>query len=154
MAHFRNPVHWQFRMRGYKLAMASTGDTFKFLFEHRYAVAGRPFGITEARTAITVGDDRLTVRFGPWRVATPLANIESVSMTGPYSFLKTAGPAHLGLTDRGLTFATNSAAGVCLEFARPITGIDPMGVIRHPNLTLTPTDCPGLAAALQRGIDL
>ena len=72
-----------------------------------------------------------------------------MSLTGPYRFVKTAGPARLGITDRGLTFATNSRAGVCLEFAEPITGIDPLGKIKHPNFTLTPSDCAGLAAALR-----
>lgn len=125
---------------------------FPFRFERRYARASRLFGVTEARTGIVVADGRLRVRFGPWHVDTPLANITSVSLTGPYRFAKTAGPARLGITDRGLTFATNSRAGVCLEFAEPITGIDPLGKIRHPNLTLTPADCEGLAAALRAGL--
>ena len=124
--------------------------SFPFLFEHRYAVAGRPFGVTESRTSIHVSGGRLQARFGPWHVDTALSNIVSVAVTGPYAFVKTAGPAHLGFTDRGLTFATNSSAGVCMEFVEPITGIDPFGKIRHPNLTLTPADCAGLAAALQQ----
>jgi hypothetical protein len=128
--------------------VTSVGSNFAFRFERRYLIAGRPFGITPARTAIVVADGRLRCRFGPWRVDTLLANITKASLTGPYAFIKTAGPARLGLTDRGLTFATNSRAGVCLEFAEPITGIDPFGKIRHPNLTLTPADCAGLATAL------
>lgn len=131
--------------------MTTSPAGFPFRFERRYAIAGRPFGVTEGRTGISVADGRLSVRFGPWHVDTPLSNITTVSVTGPYLFVKTAGPAHLGLTDRGLTFATNSRAGVSLEFVEPITGIDPFGVVRHPNLTLTPADCTGLAAALQRG---
>ncbi|HEV7204550.1 MAG TPA: hypothetical protein VGN18_08045 [Jatrophihabitans sp.] len=130
--------------------MSTAGASFPFRFEPRYARAARLFGITEARTAIVVDDQRLRARFGPWHIDTLLANITSVSLTGPYLFVKTAGPARLGITDRGLTFATNSQAGVCLEFAEPITGMDPLGVIRHPNLTLTPVDCAGLAAALRR----
>lgn len=128
--------------------MTTSSASFPFEFERRYAIAARPFGITEARTAIVIADGRLRARFGPWSIDTPLANVTSVSLTGPYLFVKTAGPARLGLTDRGLTFATNSRAGVCVEFAEPITGIDPLGKIRHPNLTLTPADCAGLAAAL------
>lgn len=41
------------------------------------------------------------------------------------------------MTDRGLTFATNGERGLVLSFARPVTGIDPLGLIRHPELTLT-----------------
>lgn len=125
-----------------------TVQEYAFAFEDRYARAGRLFGITPSRARILVGDGRLRVRFGPWHVETELANIRTVAVTGPYAFLKTAGPARLGVTDRGLTFATNSRSGVCLEFHQRITGIDPAGVIKHPNLTLTPEDVSGLAAAL------
>lgn len=128
--------------------MSIADGRFPFLFERRYAVAGRLFGVTQDRTEIRVVDGRLTARFGPWHIDTALTNLRNVSLTGPYAFVKTAGPAHLGFTDRGLTFATNSYAGVCMEFIEPITGIDPLGRIRHPNLTLTPADCSGLAAAL------
>ena len=137
-------------VRGYLRIMIGSVGSFPFRFEHHYAVAGRMFGVTQARTSITVTADRLQARFGPWRVDTLLSNITAVSQTGPFSFLKTAGPARLGLTDRGLTFATNSVAGVCLEFSESIAGIDPLGKIRHPNLTLTPADCTGLAALLGR----
>ena len=126
--------------------------TFPFEFERRYAVAARLFGVTPARTSIVVDDSRLTVRFGPWHVETPLANITGVSITGPYAYVKTAGPAHLSFSDRGLTFATNSRSGVCIELAQPIPGIDPAGLLRHPNSTLTPADPAGLAAALRRDL--
>ena len=69
-------------------------------------------------------------------------------MTGPYSVLRTAGPARLSLGDRGLTFATNNRRGVCLRFRRPVPGIDPLGRIKHPNLTVTVLDCAGLLTAV------
>lgn len=125
-----------------------TRAAFPFAFEDRYVGPARLFGVTPGTTSIVVEAGRLTARFGPWRADTPLTNIASLTLTGPYAFLKTAGPAHLGLTDRGLTFATNSRAGVCLELRESIRGIDPRGWIRHSNLTLTPADCAGLAAAL------
>jgi hypothetical protein len=96
-----------------------------------------------------VGAGRLTARFGPWQVQTALDNIADVSITGPYSFIKTAGPAHLSLADRGLTFATNGDRGVCLAMVGPIRGIDPFGLLRHPNLTLTVADCDGLVDSVQ-----
>lgn len=123
---------------------------FEFGFEPRYRRASRLFGIRPDTAWIEVGDETLTVRFGPWRVATPLANIADVTITGPYAYIKTAGPARLGITDRGLTFATNGRRGVRLQFREPITGMDPWGALRHPNLTLTAADCAGLAAALRR----
>jgi hypothetical protein len=121
---------------------------FAFHFAPLYRLSGLPFGITAHTTGITVTAAELQVRFGPWRVHTPLANISLLRLTGPYAYLKTAGPARLGLTDRGLTFATNSRRGVCLAFHTPITGIEPTGRLRHPNLTLTPADCASLMTAL------
>ncbi len=131
-------------------SMADGPRVFPFRFDPRYRRAAMLFGITEAHTKITVDPDQLQVRFGAWHVRTPLANITSVAITGTYSFLKTAGPPHLSFSDKGLTFATNGDQGVCLEFAAPITGMDPLGLLKHPNLTLTPADCDGLATALRR----
>lgn len=124
--------------------------TFPFAFEDRYRRPALIFGITERTAAVRLTGTRLIVRFGPWLLSTGLANITDASVTGPYHFLKTAGPAHLSLSDTGITFATNSRQGVCLSFAQRVPGIDPFGLIRHPNLTVTVADCSGLAAALSQ----
>ncbi len=75
---------------------------------------------------------------------TPLENVTGVRITGPYHFLKTAGPARLGVTDMSLTFATNGEKGVCISFAKKVWGIDRLGLVRHPNLTVTVADIDGL----------
>jgi hypothetical protein len=115
----------------------SISERFEFDFDERYRRAARPFGITESSAWVTVGPDELEARFGPWRLRTPMRNIVDVSVTGPYAFIKTAGPARLGITDLGLTFATNGRRGVLLRFAKRVRGIDPLGVIRHGELTVT-----------------
>ncbi|MGZ8749066.1 MAG: hypothetical protein ACXWZ2_19240 [Mycobacterium sp.] len=122
---------------------------FEFRFTPPYRVAGLPFGVRPSTCEVRVGDGRLAARFGLWHVQTALANIADVSLTGPYTFVKTAGPAHLSLADKGLTFATNGDRGVCLNMRQAIPGIDPFGVLRHPNLTLTVADCDGLMDAVQ-----
>ncbi len=55
---------------------------------------------------VTIDGEALQPGFGAWRLRTPLANVTAVEITVPCAFVKTAGPAHLGITDRGLTFAT------------------------------------------------
>ncbi len=128
-----------------------TAAIFRFDFEGRYRLPAAVLGIRDGTASVTVSDDdRLDARFGRWSLTTDLANIVSVSVAGPYGYLKTVGPAHLSLSDRGLTFATNSRRGVCLCFAEPVSGIDPFGLIKHPNLTVTVADCAGLAATVQR----
>jgi hypothetical protein len=123
-------------------------QAFTFDFDAGYLRLGRIFGISPDSALVTVADQLLTARFGPWLLRTELSNIAGAAVTGPYSFLKTAGPARLSLGDRGLTFATNGRRGVCISFHRPVPGIDPFGRIHHPNLTVTVVDCAALLAAL------
>src|SRR5690242_5146896 len=99
--------------------------TFSLAFDTAYRVAALAFGVSPRSSGVSVGGGRLDVRFGPWRVTTPLTNIAGVQITGPYSFVKTAGPAHLSFTDRGLTFATNGRRGVCISFREPVPGLEP-----------------------------
>jgi hypothetical protein len=124
-------------------------NTFDFWFTPAYRAAGLCFGITPNTTEAVLTPSDMSVRFGPWRVQTSLDNIEEVAITGPYVFLKTAGPARLALTDRGLTFATNGHRGVLLSFRSPIKGIEPTGLLRHPELTLTVADVDGFAARVR-----
>jgi hypothetical protein len=121
---------------------------FPFRFHPTYRRLARLFGVTPERAWVDLSSDELEARYGPWRVRTPMTNIARVEVTGPYSPLKTAGPARLGITDRGLTFASNGDRGVCITFHSPVPGIDPFGRIRHPELTLTVLDVDRLAAAL------
>ncbi len=121
---------------------------FAFAFAPRYLRAARPFGVTPERAWVEVGENRFTARFGPWSVQTPLDNIADVAVTGPYRFAKTAGPARLAVTDRGLTFASNGRRGVRISFRSPVTGLDPFGLIRHPELTVTVADVDELATLL------
>jgi hypothetical protein len=126
---------------------------FAFRFDWRYRVAALPFGVTPGRAWVEV-DERadvpvLRVQYGWWHVETPLTNIAGVERSGPYALPKTLGPAHISLRDRGLTFASTSDAGLCIEFREPVPAADPFGVLRHPALTVTVDDIEGLAAALE-----
>jgi hypothetical protein len=93
----------------------------------------------------------LHVSFGPWRVTTTAANITSVEVTGPFAPCKVMG-ARLSLADRGLTFGTVPTAGVCIAFRDPVPGIEPVGLLRHPNLTVTVEQPDLLADRLRRAI--
>jgi hypothetical protein len=126
-------------------------DRFAFRFADSYRRPARLFGITPETAWVDVGADSMDARFGPWRVRTPLANISRVAVTGPYAFLKTAGPARLAITDRGLTFATNGERGVLISFHSPVRGLDPLGVLRHPELTVTVADIDGFVERLRPG---
>jgi hypothetical protein len=121
---------------------------FDFRFARAYRLAARPFGITPARAWVQLEDEQLIANYGPWQLRTTLANINRAAITGPYRFYRTAGPARLGLTDGGLTFASNGERGVLLSFRKRVPAIDPFRLIRHPELTVTVADVHGLLDAL------
>lgn len=121
---------------------------FPFAFSPSYARVGRLFAIRPATAWAEIDGRFLEARLGPWRVRTTLSNVADATVSGPYATPLTIGPAHLSFADRGLTFATNGARGACLTFRQPVAGIDPLGLVRHPGLTLTVADPDGFIAAV------
>jgi hypothetical protein len=115
----------------------TTTTRYHFDFAPAYRLPALVFGITPATAWVDLGPSEIRVRFGPWRLRAALSDVTEVSQSGGYKFVKTAGPAHLSLADRGVTFATNGKAGVCVQFRRPVAGIDPTRRILHPNATMT-----------------
>jgi hypothetical protein len=123
---------------------------FRFRFDLAHRLAAAPFLVSPGTASVVIDRPRgfLVARFGPWKVETALVNVEVATPTGPYHPIKTIGPPHLSLSDRGLTFATNDREGLCIRFRVPVRGIDPLGVVRHPAITVTVDDVDGLRAAL------
>ncbi len=123
-------------------------EAFHFAFAPSYAVAGRFFGISPASTTVEVSPQWLYVRYGPWRLLTPRANITGTQVSEDFAWVKTAGPPHLSFVDRGISFTTNGDRALCLSFHEPVPAIDPSGVLRHPGATISVADPDALAAAL------
>jgi hypothetical protein len=115
--------------------------------------AGRLFGIAADRAWCEVDEAGLRAAFGRWSIRTELANVACVSTSGPYRWWKVVGPPRLSFADRGLTFATDTSRGVCVQFHRPVPGIDPLGIVRHPGITLTLEEPEGFRRALQTLLD-
>ncbi len=128
-------------------------ERFAFDWDPLYRPAGAVFGITRWTAHVGVSPSELLVRFGPWSLRSALTNVVGVERSGGFAFVKTAGPPHLSLADRGVSFATNARQGVCVRFREPVKGIDPTGRIRHPAATLTVGDTGGLARALGFTLD-
>jgi hypothetical protein len=126
----------------------STNERYEFAFAPAYRRPGALFGVRPAKSWVEIDDSTLEARYGPWRVVTPLSNITHVEITGPYAYVKTAGPARLAITDRGLSFTPNGDRGVLIRFAEPVRGLDPFGLLRHPELTVGVAEPERLAAAL------
>lgn len=128
----------------------SDGTTrYDFAFAASYRLAALVFGVLPATTWAELGPEGLRVRFGPWRLRTRLDNIAGAERSGGFSWVKTAGPAHLSFADRGVTFATNGDDAVCVRFRAPVAAIDLTGTIKHPGATLTLSDPQGFLDQLQ-----
>ncbi|MFA1541867.1 hypothetical protein [Actinomadura monticuli] len=127
----------------------STAERFEFAFDPRLARPLALLGIRPDTCHLTLSPSGLEARYGPWRVRTPLDNVAGAETSGPYSVWKAIG-ARVSLADRGLTFGTNARRGVCVRFHRPVRGIEPTGVLRHPGLTLTVADPAAVADRLRR----
>ena len=127
-------------------------ETFEFAFAERYRPMLRLIGVTPNTALVTVGDDELRVRFGSWRLHTPLTNVEGFERSGDYQWFKAIG-ARGSFADKGVTFGTNTDAGVCVRFADPVPALLPGGLMAHPGMTVTVADPDGFAASLEARLD-
>lgn len=111
-------------------------DSFRFAFDRLARVVLAPAGVCPRTSVVRLSDDEFSVRYGPWHLVTPLANLITAEVTGPYAWPRVIGP-HLSMTDGGVTFGTNTRAGVCIRFRSPVPALLPMGWLRHPGVTVT-----------------
>ena len=129
--------------------MASDRERFEFAFQDRYRLPLSLLGIRPGTACVVVDEDGLTIRFGPWRLHSSLDNVRDARRTGPYREWRVIGP-RLSLADRGVTFGTTSASGVCIRFATAVPALLPAGWPRHSAATVTVTDPDRLVARLTR----
>jgi hypothetical protein len=112
---------------------------FPFVFDRPNLALGLPWGITPWTTGLTVTSSELVIRYGPWSLRTPLANIAATEASGPYRLARIAGPPRISLTDRGVSFATRCYGGTCILFRHPVPAILPwhLRLVTHPGATVT-----------------
>jgi hypothetical protein len=127
-------------------AVPSTVRRFPFRFEGLMVPFALAFGVPPRATGVTVDDEDVSIAFGLWHMRFPLDEVVDVEETGDYWLPKVAGPPHVSLADRGITFATNRHAGLCIRLRTAQAG--PYPLLRHPGVTVTVHDLDGLADAL------
>lgn len=129
-------------------------ETFDFAFDPRYRRLLALLGVRPDTAVLSLTDDgRLVVRFGPWCLDTPLANVVGTRATGGYHWFKAIG-ARGSFADGGVTFGTTCERGVCVLFREPVPALLPFGAMPHPGMTATVADCDRLTASLEARCDL
>ena len=118
---------------------------FPYAIDPRLAPFWLPFGVRPHHDGVRVSDELFRATFGLIRVETPLANIDGAHVTRGYRWWTAAG-ARRSLADTGLTFGTNSDAGVCVHFREPVPSL--LRRKGHEALTVTVADLDGLVARL------
>ncbi len=117
---------------------------FEYKLDTMFAFVWWPLGVRVGQ-GVTIDGDTLTAQFGRVSLSTSLDNIGGGHITRNYSWFKAIG-IRMSFADDGLTFGTNTDAGVCIHFAEPVGGALPG--MRHSALTVTVDDCEGLVEAI------
>jgi hypothetical protein len=106
------------------------------------------FGVTPENAYVDLGDD-LDARFGYGRIRTPLTNVASWRIEGPWPWITAIG-IRRGIRDGVFTFAGTPKGAVRLDFRERVPTLR---LFRTPALYVTVQDVEGFAAALsERGI--
>jgi hypothetical protein len=106
------------------------------------------FRVTPETAYVDLGEE-LEARFGFGLLRTPVANIVSWRIEGPWLWITAIG-IRMSIRHRTLTFGGTPRGGVRMDFREPVRTLR---LLRVPALYVTVEDLEGLAAALaERGI--
>jgi hypothetical protein len=122
---------------------------FEYDVDRRFLPILLPLGFRSSKNGVTVTEEGdVDVTFGVLSLRTRKDNIEGAHITRGYRWWTAIGP-RLSMVDDGLTFGTNSRAGVCMHFRERV----PSALRRkgHSALTVTVGDLDGLVEALGGG---
>ncbi len=100
------------------------------------------YGVRGDNAYVDLGDE-LDARFGWARLQTPVNNIESWRIEGPWLWITAIG-VRMSIRHRDLTFAGTPRAGVRMDFREPVRAFH----FSVPALYVTVEDVEGFAAAL------
>jgi hypothetical protein len=102
----------------------------------------RLFGVHEGNAYVDL-DGELDAQFGFFRVTTPVSNIASWRIEGPWLWITAIG-VRTSIRHRDVTFGGSHRGGVRVDFKEPVR----FGFLRIPALYVTVEDLEGLAAEL------
>jgi hypothetical protein len=121
-------------------------EHFGYDIDRRYLPVLLPFLVRPSKDGVTLTDEGTFIAtFGLLQVVTPLSNVVGAHLTQNYRWWTAVG-ARLSRADDGLTFGTNSRAGVCIHFEQKVASR--LRQSGHSALTVTVADLQGLIMGL------
>jgi hypothetical protein len=100
------------------------------------------FGVRHGHAYVDLDGD-LDARFGFYRIHTPMSNVASWRIEGPWLWITAIG-VRISLRHRDVTFGGSHRGGVRVDFKEPVRFL----FFRIPALYITVEDLEGFAAAL------
>ena len=89
---------------------------FPYRTDKRFLPVLIPLGLRQGTDGVTITEDgRLRAKLGWIRIETDLANVSGAHITRGYRWWTAVG-VRISFADDGLTFGTNTSAGVCIHF--------------------------------------
>ena len=119
---------------------------FPYKVDMKFAPIWLPFGVRPSKDGVTITAEGLfKATFGFLRLETARDNVTGAHVTRDYRWWTAIG-ARASFVDDGLTFGTNTNAGVCVHFQEKVkSAFSRRG---HSALTVTVADLDGLIQAL------
>jgi hypothetical protein len=102
----------------------------------------RLFGVRDGNAYVDLNGE-LDARFGFYRLSTPVSNIASWRIEGPWLWITAIG-VRTSIRHRDVTFGGSPRGGVRIDFKERVR----FGFLQVPALYVTVEDLEGLAAAL------
>jgi hypothetical protein len=101
------------------------------------------FGVGPSNAYVVLDEREFDARFGFFRIRTPVSNLASWRIEGPWLWVTAIG-VRLSIRHHDLTFGGTNKGGVRVDFKEPIARLG----IHIPALYVTVEDLTGLGAAL------
>ena len=119
---------------------------FTYTIDIRFVALWAPFGVRPSKDGVFISDDgRFRVTYGFLRLETDLSNVVGAHITKDYRWWTAVGPRR-SMVDDGLTFGTNTKAGVCVHFREKVPSV--LSRKGHSAVTVTVADLEGLVSEL------
>ncbi len=121
-------------------------DKYLYAVDPRFIPVLIPFGLRTKADGVTLDEEGLfSATFGWFHLSTPISNVDDAHATTDYRWWTAIG-ARMSWVDDGLTFGTNTHAGVCVHFKERVPSV--FSRKGHSALTVTVRDVEGLVDVL------